>query len=465
MAVNVDANGRNRVGVAARGPETQKELVFERSETIFAPATAYGRGAIAIIRISGPDAGSVCRVLSGKGPPPARLATVRMLREPETGNVLDQAMLLFFTGPASFTGEDMLEIHHHGGVGVGQALLSALAQSSLCRMADPGELTKRAYLNGKVDLTRAEAIADLIDATTIDQVHQATSQISGELADRSKTWRQEILHMLAMVEAEIDFSADDDVPERMWSGLRPDVDAIIKDLRSALDDSRAGERLRNGIAVAVIGRPNVGKSSLVNALARRDIAIVSPTPGTTRDVIEVHLDLNGLPVCLLDTAGLHDADDPVEAEGIRRALERSARADIRLLLDDDAHHLVTDDPNTILVLTKSDRSGVPAEMDRGIAISCVTGHGIDRLLEQVKLAARGLMPKDGVSLLTRERHRQCVRDAVDHLERAMSLDEALSLDMIGEDLRCAGRAIGRLAGNVHTEEILDEIFSSFCIGK
>ena len=304
------------------------------ADTIYAPATAPGRAPVGVLRVSGPQAAAVAAALTGRAPPPPRTAALRRLRDPVTGEPIDQALLLWFPAPRSETGEDLLEIQHHGGAAVLGMLLTALEHVPGCRPAGPGEFTRRAFLNGKLDLTAAEGLADLIDATTAGQARQALRQLDGGLGRLYGSWRERLLTALARIEAEIDFAAEEEVPEAMVAQVLPDLQRLRAELAAHLADAGRGERLRAGVTVAVIGAPNVGKSSLVNLLARREVAIVTAIAGTTRDVIEVQLDLGGVPVTLLDTAGLRESADPVEAEGVARARHRAAQADLRLLVVD-----------------------------------------------------------------------------------------------------------------------------------
>ena len=298
--------------------------------TIYAPATAPGRAPVGVLRVSGPQAAAVAVALTGKEPPPPRMAALRRLRDPVTAELDRPGVLLWFPAPRSATGEDLLEIQHHGGAAVASMLLAALEHVPGCRPAGPGEFTRRAFLNGKLDLTAAEGLADLIDATTRAQARQALRQLDGGLGGLYAGWRERLLAALARVEAEIDFAAEEEVPEAMVAQVLPDLARLRAELAAHLADSSKGERLRAGVAVAVIGAPNVGKSSLVNLLARREVAIVTAIAGTTRDVIEVQLDLDGVPVTVLDTAGLRETVDPIEAEGVARARRRAAQADLRL---------------------------------------------------------------------------------------------------------------------------------------
>jgi tRNA modification GTPase len=439
----------------------------ERRATVYAPATPPGRSALGVLRVSGPAAALVAERLAGHIPAPRR-ATLAALRDPASGALLDRALLLFFPAPSSSTGEDVLEIQHHGGAAVARSLVEALGAMPELRPAEPGEFSRRAFLAGKLDLTAAEGLADLIDATSAAQARAALRQMDGALGALYADWRERLLRALALLEAEIDFAAEEEVPDRLWAFVEPDLAALAADLRRHLDDGRRGERLRRGIAIAVIGAPNVGKSSLVNAIARRDVAIVTPFAGTTRDVIEVALDLDSLPVTLLDTAGLRDSDDPIELQGIARAKARAASADLRLLVVDDPADLPEaegNDPATLRVLNKLDLCRRHDLLPGVIGVSATTGEGLDGLLAAVAAVARDLLPGTDEVLLTRARHRTALHDARSALERALALGVAGDLGLLAEEVRLAGRALGRITGAFGVEDILDRVFCEFCIGK
>jgi tRNA modification GTPase len=436
--------------------------------TIYAPATAFGRAAVAVLRVTGPAAAAAALALTGKGPPEPRRATLRRLRDPESGEIIDEALLLWFPGPRSETGEDLLEIQHHGGPAILTALLEALGRLAGFRPAGPGEFTRRAFLNSKLDLTAAEGLADLIDAATRAQLRQAYRQLDGALGRLYGGWRERLLTALALIEAEIDFAAEEEVPDAMLARVRPDLMAVRAEMAAHLADGHRGERLRAGVTVAVVGPPNVGKSSLVNLLAKRDVAIVTPYAGTTRDVIEVQLELDGLPVTLLDTAGLRETDDPIEAEGIARARRRAEAADLRLhIIDNDAPGVPPlEGPATILVANKIDLAPTRALPVGAIGLSCRSSTGIAELLAVLTERARALAATGETPLLTRARHREAVQAAAAALDRCLAGSEAgLELALLAEDLRLSARAIGSITGAVGVEEVLDRIFATFCIGK
>jgi tRNA modification GTPase len=447
------------------------------SETIFAPSSAPGRAAVAVIRLSGPACASVCQRLTGRPPPSARRAALRRLRDPETCEVLDRGLVIWFPGPASVTGEDVLELQVHGSRAVLAALLDGLAGVPGLRPAEPGEFSKRAFLNGRLDLTAAEGLADLIAAETRAQARQALRQLDGDLGRLYDDWRRRLLQALARLEAAIDFAPEEaDVPEGLLALVQPEIAQLTAVIAAHLADRGRGERLREGLTIAVLGPPNAGKSSLVNRLARRDVAIVTAEPGTTRDVLEVHLDLQGYPVTVLDTAGLREAADAIEAEGVRRARKRAERADLRLLLFDgalwprlDATTLALADKDALCVVNKADLASLPATMRVGdrpaLPLSCRTGEGFDRLLEALGRAAAERLAPGASPLLTRSRHRAALHAALEALERFRTAPAGFELALLAEDLRLAVRALGRITGRVSVDDILDLIFGEFCIGK
>ena len=450
--------------------------------TIFAPATAAGRAAIAVIRLSGPDTGAALAALAGDLPPPRR-ASRRRLRAPDGGEPLDDALVLWFPGPASYTGEDAAELHLHGGRAVVAALLAALGALPGLRPAEPGEFTRRAFEAGKLDLTAVEGLADLVAAESEAQRRQALRQLDGALAALYDGWRAALLHSLAHVEAAIDFP-DEDLPSDITDDVTHKIKGVSDAITQHLDDGHRGERLREGLFVTIVGAPNVGKSSLLNRLARRDAAIVSSLAGTTRDVIEVHMDLGGLPVVVADTAGLREmaglggtaesAADPVEAEGMRRALARAAAADLKIAMfdaqswpDTDARTRAMVDDDTLVVVNKTDLAAVPAATaclaGRPVwPLCCLGGGGFEAFLEALGEAVAARLGPAGAPALTRERHRAALTDCAAALGR---FSAAAAVELGAEDLRLAVRALGRVTGRVDVEQVLDVIFAEFCIGK
>jgi tRNA modification GTPase len=429
-------------------------------DTIFALASGRGRAGVAVWRLSGPGAGPALQALAGRLPPPrhARLTTLR-----HDGETIDQALVLWFPGPNSFTGEDVVELHGHGGRAVAQALTDALLALGL-RPAEPGEFSRRAVLNGRMDLTQAESIADLVDADTAAQRRQALRQGEGALSRLVEGWRAELVSALAHLEAVIDF-ADEGVPDSLINKVSADCARLAADMGKALADGGRGETLRDGIHIAILGAPNVGKSSLLNRIAGREAAIVSATAGTTRDVIEVHLDLGGWPVVLADTAGLRDTECDVEAEGIRRARARADSADLKLVVfdatsPDDAHTRDIVDEQALVVLNKCDLGD--AEMAGAIRVSARDGDGIDLLLARLEEEVAARMESGEAPVITRARHRSAIEACRSALLR---FDASAPTELAAEDLRLAARELGRITGRVDVEELLDVIFREFCIGK
>ena len=459
--------------------------------TIYALSTAPGRSGIAVIRISGRAARNALDALCHGRFPASRVASFRRLRHPHTGEVLDEAVVLWLPGPANFTGEDMVELHVHGGRAVVAGVLEALASFGL-RLAEPGEFTRRAFGNGKIDLTEAEGLADLINAETAFQRRQALAQHCGALRGHYEHWRTALLRAMAYVEASLDFSDEGDIATSAFNEAIPEVKSLVSELDRALADGRRGEIVREGIQVAIVGAPNAGKSSLLNALAGREAAIVFHEPGTTRDVIEVALDLDGFPFVLRDTAGLRWTESPVEQEGIRRALASAKEADIVLHLYD----VSSPDPgllpmgegtpqrpplqwgesrgewlaskSTIPVINKidvaqPDLSRWPQET---LLLSVKTGQGLDALRTALVRFAEESFGGSETPLITRVRHRQEIEHARSALNQFLGSAEATEHpEIAAEHLRAAADALGRLTGRLDVEDVLGQIFSEFCIGK
>jgi tRNA modification GTPase len=430
-------------------------------DTIYALSSAPGKAGVAVVRVSGPASRDCIEHLTDRLAPRPRQAALRDLAL--EGAPIDKALVLYFPAPASFTGEDMAEFHVHGGRAVVAALSQALETLGL-RRAEAGEFTKRAYLNGKLDLTGAEAIADLIEAETAAQQAQALAQAGGSLSRLYEGWTQRLTRDLAHVEATLDFG-DEDLPPDMLAAVAADVQALAREIAAHLGEAVRGERLRGGIRIAILGAPNAGKSSLLNYLAGRDIAIVSQRAGTTRDVLEAHLDLGGYPVILADTAGLRETEDEIEAEGIARARAWAKDADLRLLLveagKDEALALIGGEgwvrgQADIVVKTKADLAGGTD------GISVRTGQGIPALLDTLTRRVSGLIGDVARPAPTRERHRQGLSTA---LEAVQAFDDTQAPDLAAETLRIALTALGRITGRVDAEALLDVIFRDFCIGK
>jgi tRNA modification GTPase len=453
------------------------------ASTIYALATPWptraSPGAVAMVRVSGPRAADALLFLtephaferghSVREPalPPPRHMALRPFLDPVSGEEIDRGLAVWFEAPATETGETMAELHCHGGRAVVSALLDALSKLGFCRLAEPGEFTRRAFEHGKLDLTRAEGIADLVAAETGQQRRQALAQMDGALHRLYEDWRVLGLRVLAHLEAAIDFP-DEDLPPGIDARTRVEIEELRRQIDNHLADNR-GERLRQGLAVAIVGPPNAGKSSLLNLLARRDAAIVSEIAGTTRDVIEVHLDLGGWPVVLADTAGLRQSDDPIELEGVRRARQQAEQADLRLLVvaaDDPGWRATVEawrEDRTIVVLNKIDLAGGKPGDFAGMALSARTGEGVPELLARLQAdIAAAFEAGAGPPPLTRARHREALAEARDALASATKASEVA---LVAEDVRLAMRAIGRITGTVRIEELLDVIFRDFCIGK
>lgn len=431
-------------------------------DTIVALASGQGRAGVAVIRASGPRAFPDIERLAGASPP-QRVAGLRTLRHPDTGEVLDQVLVLRFGAPRSFTGEDVVEIHAHGGPATVAAVVQALAILPGWRLARAGEFTRRAVANGKMDLAAAEGLADLVAAETAGQRRQALNQAGGALEVATRRWRDHLLHTLALLEAEIDFPDEGDVPVLVQQ-VRARAQDLAQQVRTALEDGRRGERLREGAVVVIAGPPNAGKSTLLNRLTGREVAIVTPVPGTTRDALEVRLDLDGLPVLLVDTAGLREARDAVERIGIERALARAQGADHVLWLSPaDAPAGPPALPGSVtLVMTKADLGG-PA--GAALSLSAATGAGMPALLDHLTRVARSVLEGGETALVTRLRHREELGRALVALQRVVTAPEHAGIELLAEDLRLALRAIGRLTGAVDIDEIYDLVFREFCIGK
>ncbi|MEQ8194501.1 MAG: tRNA uridine-5-carboxymethylaminomethyl(34) synthesis GTPase MnmE [Rhodospirillales bacterium] len=444
------------------------------AETIFALASGMGRAGIAVMRVSGAAAKKALETLCpGKAFEPRVLAPAALVRP--GGEVIDRALAVWIPGPKSYTGEDVAEFHIHGGAAVIAALTEALGRLDGLRPAEPGEFTRRAFLNGKMDLTAAEGLADLINAETEAQRRQALRQLKGDLGALYENWRGRLLRALAHLEASIDF-IEEGLPAELEREVRRGLGGIAGDIETHLSDAHRGERLRDGLQIAIIGPPNAGKSSLINMLAKRDVAIVAATAGTTRDVIEAHLDLGGYPVILADTAGLRESGDPIEAEGVRRASHRAREADLRLAVLDATLWPAIDpvtaaliDADTLVAINKADLAApVPPLEARGreaLAVSVKTGAGVDALLAALgrEVAARCRLGE--APAITRERHRKALTDCLEALKRVLAATDPADPELVAEDLRLAVRALGRITGRVDVEDLLDVIFRDFCIGK
>lgn len=453
-----------------------------QKQTIFALASAPGKAGISVIRISGSNAENVVRAIcpnADKIINSPRMAIRSLLTEPNTNNILDDSLVIWFTAPNSFTGENVVEFHIHGGRAVQQSIFDVLTTIEDVRLAEPGEFTRRAFENSKMDLTEAEGLADLIDAETEAQRKIALRQMGGELCNLYEEWRTSLTHSLAHVEAYIDFSeTEEDIPDDVTNSIYENALSLKDKIQNHLDDGHRGERLRDGFEIAIIGAPNAGKSSLLNKITQRDVAIVSTTAGTTRDVIEVSLNLGGYPVIIADTAGLRETSEEIESEGIKRALQRAENADLKIAVIDGKNRPNIDeitkkqiDDNTIVVINKADlQKAQNCDNVAGvkpITISAKTGEGIGRLLETVTKFVADKMEIGASPVLTRTRHRVALEECVDALQRTTLSKTHISdeTELAAEDIRLAARYLGRITGKIEVEELLDVIFSNFCIGK
>jgi tRNA modification GTPase len=449
-----------------------------REQTIFALSSGRPPSAIAIVRVSGPEARTALETLAGRVPQP-RMASRVLLRDRE-GQGIDDAIVLWFPRPASATGEDVAEFHIHGSRAVQAALFAALSQLENVRAAEPGEFTRRAFENGKLDLTEAEALDDLIHADTDRQRRQALRQLQGLLGDKARDWRKRIIEASALIEAGIDFSDEGDVPAELIAPALARIKALLGEITETLAAQGRSERLRDGLMVAISGPPNVGKSTLINLLARREVAIVSPHAGTTRDVIEVQLDLDGYPVTVIDTAGIRDTEDPVEQEGVRRARLRAAESDLVLWVTDGEHAQGegVGTPNAAVWVVRNkidldsvgDRAAVERTIQSGqgsratFQISAGRGDGISELVAALTAFARDYFGTGEDGLIGRERQRRLLRETADGLRRGLSV-AGQGDELVAEELRAASQSLGRLLGRIDVEDILDAIFLEFCIGK
>lgn len=437
------------------------------SDTIFALASGRGRSGVAVVRLSGPGATASLAALTVKKLPESHRAVVRDIVTADKKTVIDQSLVILFAAPNSFTGEDVVELHLHGGPAVLRALFDQLASLTGLRPADPGEYTRRAFENGKLDLTEAEGLGDLVNAETEAQRQQALRQMQGALGALYEGWRNELIGSLAHLEADIDFP-DEDLPGGVAEAIAPRISELKAQMQAHLADGHRGEKIRDGLDVVIIGAPNVGKSSLLNILARRDAAIVSEQAGTTRDIVEVHLDLAGYPVTIADTAGLRDAGDVIEREGVRRARARAELADIRILMTTADNPLIPADfadlrrPQDFHVINKTDLAGAGEVLSGSLPLSLKTEAGLDALLSALQDDVVSRLDVSGAPALTQLRHRLALEKCVAALQRFLRAAEA---ELAAEDVRLAVRALGRITGRVDVEDILDVVFGDFCIGK
>ncbi len=454
--------------IAWRYARSMMMLERQSGKTVFAVASGKGIAGVCVVRISGPRCEYILQALCGKIPPP-RLASLMKLRRRIGKDIIDHGLVIWFPAPASFTGEDVAEFHIHGGPAVISLLLRELAEFDGVEAAKPGIFTRRAFLNGKMDLTRIEGLADLLHAETEFQRRQALKQFSGIAGKQFQKWRQQLKEIMAYYEALIDFT-DEDLDENLLEVVKGKIEKLKDEMSSYLDAAKYGERLRNGYRVVLAGEVNVGKSTLLNSLAKRDVAIVSDQPGTTRDVIELYLDLEGMPVIVSDTAGIRDTGGEIEIEGIRRAHDRICEAELVLWISDrvtsgtimELQGLKLDG-KLVRVLNKVDLIKPDIEWD-GIKISARDGTGIDSLLKRITKEAQSAMSGAVDAVVVRQRHVAAIRDCLESLDRNEQMDD-VQIDIIAENIREAMGKLGDVVGRVGVEEVLDSIFSDFCIGK
>ncbi|MDA9733226.1 tRNA uridine-5-carboxymethylaminomethyl(34) synthesis GTPase MnmE [Candidatus Pelagibacter sp.] len=442
--------------------------------TIYALSSGPGISGVAVIRLSGQDTSKVIQLLTGKEPPKPRVATLRKINKINTSELIDEGLILWFPGPESYTGEDMAEIQVHGSKAVVDALHSTLSQIKNCRLAEPGEFTKLAFQNGKINLLEAESIADLISSETEIQRQQAIKIMNGKSADKFNFLREKLLKILSHVEAKIDFP-EEDLPNNILDEIKNNSDEVINKIKKILNDQKVGERIREGFKIAILGPTNAGKSSLMNHLSNRDVAIVSEIAGTTRDVIETHLNIDGYPVIISDTAGIRDSQDEIEKKGIKLSLNRAEEADLKLVVVDAKSLDFTDvlksllDENAILVINKSDllEKDIDPEIKKTnhVLISIKENKNIEELILNIKNNLKYKFLTSDDILITRERHRQHLQQCLDYLNNFNQKKEIEDFDKAAEDLRLATRHLGMIVGKVDVEEILGSIFNDFCIGK
>jgi tRNA modification GTPase len=442
--------------------------------TIYALSTGPGTSGIAIIRVSGEDTKKVIELLTNTTVPKPRVGTLRKINKINTSELIDEGIILWFPGPESYTGEDMAEFHIHGSKAVIDALHQSISEVENCRLAEPGEFTKLAFQNGKINLLKAESIADLISAETEIQRQQAIKIMNGRSADKFNELRKKLLKILSHVEAKIDFP-DEDLPKDILKNIKKISNEVILDIKKILDDQKVGERIREGFKIAIIGPTNAGKSSLLNHLSNRDAAIVSEIAGTTRDVIETHLNIDGYPVIVSDTAGIRESKNEIEKKGIKIALKKAEDADLKLIVIDAKSHdfkgvlKTLMDDNAILVINKSDLLNEDLNLEikdlDHVLISVKNNLNLEDLIFKLKNKLKNKFISSKDILITRERHRQHLEQSLNYLKNFEEKNEAEDFDKAAEDLRLATRHLGMIVGKVDVEEILGSIFNDFCIGK
>ena len=442
--------------------------------TIYALSSGPGISGVAVVRISGPDSSKVLKLLTKNELPIPRVATLRKINDIKTSELIDEGLILWFPGPQSYTGEDMVEIHVHGGKAVVEALLTTLSNLKNCRLAEPGEFTKLAFQNGKINLLKAESIGDLISAETEIQRSQAIKIMNGKSSEKFNQLRDKLLKILSFVEAKIDFP-EEDLPDENIKQIKKVSFNVMTEIKKILDDHKVGEIIREGFKIAIIGPTNAGKSSLLNNLSNREVAIVSEIAGTTRDVVETHLNLDGYPVIISDTAGIRDSKDEIEKKGIKLSLKKAENADLKLVVVDaksiDLSGFLNDllKKDAILVINKSDllKEKLGSEVSKFdyVLISLKNNLNIDKLISKIKNKLENKFISEEDILITRERHRQHLLQCVEHLKNFSDKNDKEDFDKGAEDLRLATRQLGMIVGKVDVEEILGSIFNDFCIGK
>jgi len=442
--------------------------------TIYALSSGSGVSGIAVVRVSGKEAADVLKQLTGDKLPTPKMATLKKVKNINTNELIDEAIIIWFPGPDSYTGEDLVEFHVHGSRAVIDQLHTTISKIKNCRLAEPGEFTRLAFQNGKINLLKAESIADLISAETEIQRKQAIKIMTGKSSVKFNSWRDQLIKILSHIEAKIDFP-DEELPENIILGIKKKSKIILDEIKKVIDDQKIGEHIREGFKIAIVGPTNAGKSSLLNYLSNRDVAIVSETAGTTRDVIEIHLNLDGYPVIISDTAGIRDSKNEIEKKGIKLAIKRAEEADLKIIVVDPKNlhfkGFLRDflDENAILVVNKSDlldkNNNLNIKKKDHVLISIKNKSNLDVLIFEIKKKLKNKFLSHDDILITRSRHRTHLENCVTHLENFLKKNEAEDFDKAAEDLRLATRNLAKIVGKVDVEEILDSIFNDFCIGK
>ena len=442
--------------------------------TIYALSTGPGIAGVAVIRVSGSNTAEVVKKITGLKLPPPRVATLSKFNKNGTKELIDEGVIIWFPAPNSYTGEDLAEFHVHGSRAVINAMHSTISKVKKCRLAEPGEFTKRAFQNGKINLLKAESIADLVSSETEIQRKQALKIMGGKSSDKFNSWREKLLKTLSHIEAKIDFP-DENLPQNIISEIKKTSNNVLKEIKKTLNDQKVGERIREGFKIAILGPPNSGKSSLLNYLSKRDVAIVSEIAGTTRDVIEIHLNLNGYPVIVSDTAGIRSSKNEIEKKGIKIALNRAEDADLKLVIVSAKNADFTKvlkgllTKNAILVVNKSDlikgKLNSKFKKYEHVLISIKKDLNLNKLITKIKSKLKNKFTTAEDILITRERHRQSLMNCLQHLEKFRKNKSVQDFDKAAEDLRLATRHLGMIVGKVDVEELLDSIFNDFCIGK